>query len=117
AGIGEAIARDLALGGAGVVINARREDRLRELAKELGEARTVVVAGDAASDETIRRMLDAAKERFGREADLVVANAGRGLRGGVYDSDPAQWEEIFRVNLLGVARLIRAAAERMAGPA
>jgi NADP-dependent 3-hydroxy acid dehydrogenase YdfG len=117
AGIGEAIARDLAAQGARLVINARRADRLEALAKELGRDRAAVVAGDAADDAVIARMLDSARERFGREADLVVANAGRGLRGSVYDSDPAQWEQVFRVNLLGVARLLRAAAERMVGPA
>lgn len=116
AGIGETVARDFARLGAKLVINARREDRLRALAKELGEAATAVVAGDAAEEATVTRMLDAAKERFGREADLVVVNAGRGLRGSVYDSDASKWEDIFRVNVLAAARLMRAAAERMAGP-
>lgn len=117
AGIGEAIARDFARLGARVVINARREERLREIARQLGEDRTAVVPGDAADEGVIRAMLDAARDRFGREADLVVANAGRGLRGSVYDSDTSKWEDIYRVNLLACARLLRAAAERMAGPA
>ncbi|MBL8762682.1 MAG: SDR family oxidoreductase [Phycisphaerae bacterium] len=127
AGIGEAIARDLSAAGAMLVLNARRRDRLDALARELGgPGRVAVVAGDAADDDVIRAMLDAARDRFGgngsggggspREADLVVVNAGRGLRGSVYDSDPTQWEQVIRINLLGAARLMRAAAERMAGP-
>ncbi|MFM9995863.1 MAG: SDR family NAD(P)-dependent oxidoreductase [Phycisphaerales bacterium] len=118
AGIGEAIARSLVAGGATVVVNARRRERLDELVRELGTEDAVAVAGDAADDGVIRAMLDAARTTFGggtREADLVVVNAGRGLRGSVYDSDPAQWEQVFRVNLLAAARLMRAAAERMAG--
>jgi NADP-dependent 3-hydroxy acid dehydrogenase YdfG len=119
AGIGEAVARDLAAAGAGVVINARRRERLESLAAELGRERIAVVDGDASEQAVIDRMLDAARDRLGggkSEADLVVVNAGRGLRGSVYDSDPAHWEEVVQTNLTGAARLLRAAAERMAGP-
>ena len=120
AGIGEAISRAIAAQGARVVINARRKERLDTLARELGGAeRAASVAGDAADAATIETCLNTARDRFGggtKEADLVVVNAGRGLRGSVYDSDAAKWEDIFRVNLLSAARLMRAAAERMAGP-
>ncbi len=105
--------------GAAVVINARRRERLEALVLELGTEDVVAVTGDAAEESVVTEMLDVARHTFGagqREADLVVVNAGRGLRGSVYDSDPAQWEEIFRINLLGASRLMRAAAERMAGP-
>jgi NADP-dependent 3-hydroxy acid dehydrogenase YdfG len=122
AGIGAAVARELAMAGAKVVINARRKHRLQSLAAEIegecGAGRIHVVAGDCCDGEIIAAMLDAAKERFGegkREADLVVVNAGRGLRGSVYDSDDAQWEEVIRINLLAAAKLMRAAAERMIG--
>lgn len=115
AGIGEAITRDLIGAGARVVVNARRKERLEALAKELGPDRVAVVAGDAADEGVVAAMLDAAKKRFGAEADLVVVNAGRGLRGGLYDSDMGQWEQVFRTNLLAAARLMRASAERMIG--
>lgn len=119
AGIGEAIARRLISRGATCTINARREERLRDLVAEFGSEDAAMVAGDAAEDAVIRAMLDAARDKFGggsREADLVVVNAGRGLRGSILDSDPAHWEDIIRVNLLSAARLMRAAAERMVGP-
>jgi NADP-dependent 3-hydroxy acid dehydrogenase YdfG len=120
AGIGEAIARSLAEAGALLVINARRANRLQSLAGELGgPERVAVVAGDAADNSTIVSMLDTARDRFGRgsrEADLVIVNAGRGLRGSPYDSDEAQWEEVIRTNFLAAARLMRTAALRMAGP-
>jgi NADP-dependent 3-hydroxy acid dehydrogenase YdfG len=116
AGIGFAIARHLHELGAGVIINARREPKLREIVKDMGPSRCDAVAGDAADDAVITSMLDHAKSRFGegrREADLVVVNAGRGLNGSVVTSDASQWEEMVRTNLLGAARLIRAAAQRM----
>jgi NADP-dependent 3-hydroxy acid dehydrogenase YdfG len=118
-GIGEAIARALAAAGASVVINARRTPRIERLAAELGgPARVVAVAGDASDQRVIDALLTAARDRFGegaREADLVIVNAGRGLRGSAYDSDPGQWDELIQTNLVGAARLMRSAAQRMAG--
>ncbi len=121
AGIGEAVALDLASRGAGVILNARRSDRIEALAARIhdefgpidGEPRARCVAGDAAEDSTIAAMLDASLEHFGVESDLIVANAGRGLDGSVMTSDTAQWESMLKVNILGVSRLIRAGGERM----
>ncbi len=116
AGIGMAIAKDLAAGGAKVVINARREGPLNALRSELGKDNAAVVTGDAADAGVIRAMLDAARTTFGggsREADLVVVNAGRGLNGSVMTSDTSQWEEMIRTNLLGAALLLREAGNRM----
>ncbi len=115
AGIGEAIARDLHGQGASVVINARRVEKLESLAKSLG-SRVATVAGDAAEDATIERMLDTARAKFGggtREADLIVINAGRGLGGTVITSDVSQWDEMIRTNVLAAAKLIRAAGQRL----
>lgn len=112
AGIGLAIAKQLHAAGAGVVINARRAERLASVAKELG-GRVATVAGDAAEEKVIAGMFAAARERLGAEADLVVVNAGRGLAGSAVTSDTSQWEEMIRTNLLGAARLVRAAGAAM----
>ena len=113
AGIGEAIARDFARRGSRLVINARRESRLNEIARDLGPDRVAVVAGDAGDDSTIERLFSTARERFDEEPDLVVVNAGRGLNGSVTTSDTSEWEEMIRVNLLGAAKLMRAAAHHL----
>jgi len=117
AGIGEAIAREFAAAGAKVVLNARREERLEAICAELKKSHgcpcAVCAAGDAADEMTIASMLNLAKREFGREADLVVINAGRGLKGSVVDSDVSQWEELLRTNIMAAARLMRAAAKRM----
>ena len=116
-GIGEAIARALAASGAGVVINARRESRLRKLERSIEGlgGRAACVAGDAVEAETIGRMFDAAQALSpdGLGADLVVANAGRGLAGSVLTSSESEWEEVIRINLLGCARLVREAGNRL----
>ncbi|MDI1289326.1 MAG: SDR family oxidoreductase [bacterium] len=112
AGIGRAIATHLARAGASVVVNARREGPLAALAGELGP-KARAVAGDCADESVISEMLDAAVANGGREADLVVVNAGRGLNGSSITSDPAEWAEMIRTNVLGAAHLIRAAGLRM----
>lgn len=113
AGIGRACAVALAAAGAKVVVNARRAERLNDLVAEIGNGKAVAVAGDAADSTVIAAMLDAAKSKFGRDADLVLVNAGRGLSGSPTTSDESQWEEMVRLNLIGAARLVRAAATRM----
>ncbi len=116
AGIGEAIARELVAQGSTVVLNARRKDKLDLLLGEFGVEDCATVVGDCADDDVVAAMFHAAREQFGgatREADLVVVNAGRGLNGSVVTSDMSEWEAMVRTNLLGAAKLIRAAAQRM----
>lgn len=117
AGIGEAVARLFVGCGARVVLNARREDRLRSLADQLntGQSKQMaeVVVGDAADQAVIDQMMQASRSAFGSYADCVIVNAGRGLNGSVLTSDIAAWEDMVRVNVTGAARLIRTAAEKM----
>lgn len=118
-GIGRAVAADLVAHGAKVVINGRRSEKLDEVAGELNRGRaTAVVAGtvgDCAEQSVIDAMFDTARRAFADDADCVIINAGRGLAGSVITSDTAQWEEMIRTNLLGAARLIRTASNRMLG--
>ena len=113
AGIGEALARDCVRSGARVVLNARRADKLRALQDELGEASVAILPGDAAEQSVIDGLFDTAVRAFGGPADLVIVNAGRGLRGSLTDSQTEDWESMIRVNLLGATRLMRAAADRL----
>ena len=112
AGIGAAIVAALVREGARVVANARRRGKLEELAAAVGGG-VEVVEGDAADERVVGAVLERARGVFGKEADLVVANAGRGLNGSVLTSDVGQWEEMIRVNVLGAAHLMRAAGKRM----
>jgi short-subunit dehydrogenase len=81
-GIGEATARRLARDGADLVLVARREDRLRALADELGGA--TVVAVDLTDEDAPARVKDAVESEHGR-LDLLVNNAGAAWRGSFAD--------------------------------
>ncbi len=111
-GIGEATARRLVAGGYGVVGNARNAEKLRALEKELGKA-FCGVAGDAAEGTVQERLFAAAKEHFGKAADIVIANAGRGLGGSVKDADLSRFEDILRINVAGTLALLQKAAQKM----
>ena len=114
-GIGRAAALTLARSGAAVVIQARRKDRLDELASEIiangGKALSVV--GDAGVQADIDALLDCALtwNDGGCKYDIVIVNAGRGLAGGVLSSDESQWEKLYQVNVFGAAHLMRRAAQ------
>lgn len=111
-GIGEAIARRFVAQGIAVVGNGRSAEKLAELERELG---TIFrgVAGDAGDATVIDRLFETAAEAFGRSADIVVANAGRGLGGSVKDADLSQYEDVLRINLTGALNLMQQAARVM----
>ena len=106
-GIGEAAARLLARDHGGtVVLVARREERLRELAGVLG-AGASWVAADLTEDTAPARVRDAVQERHGR-LDLLVNNAGAAWRATFADGG---WDNVRRhmeVNFDAVVRLTEA---------
>lgn len=77
AGIGATLAEDAARKGAKVVLVARREKELREVAARCGADAHVVVA-DVTKRADFGRIVASAIERFGR-IDVLVNNAGRGI--------------------------------------
>ena len=104
-GIGEATARRLDRDGWGVLIVARREDRLQALAAELAHAS--FVAADLTDPDAPRRIADAVKERFDGRLELLVNNAGTSKRARFGDEDGgyATVRRIMEVNFDAVVRL------------
>ena len=101
-GIGEATARRLAREpGARLILVARRGDRLRALADELGGA-SVVVA-DLLEEDAPARIAQAVVDEHGR-LDLLVNNAGAGWRGRFGD---AGWENVRRHMALNFDATVR----------
>jgi len=111
-GIGEATARRFVAGGFAVVGNARNAEKLRALEQEMGAA-FCGVAGDATDSTVLDKLFAAASERFGKPADIVVVNAGRGLGGSVKDADLSKFESVLKLNVTGVLSLLQKTAQRM----
>ena len=103
-GIGAAIARTLAGRGWQLVLLARGEERLAEVAGELGAEQEVCDVADRAE---VERVAAAVRERH-PAIRLLVNNAGIPGGGGFLDLEPDQIEELIRTNYLGSVWCLRA---------
>jgi NADP-dependent 3-hydroxy acid dehydrogenase YdfG len=113
-GIGAATARLAAAAGWRLVLGARSEERLRELAGELGGAdRAVAAHCDVTRFEEIESLVAAGLHHFGR-LDAVFANAGFGATRGFLRETVEHWRLMVETNVLGVAYTIRAALPHLA---
>lgn len=112
AGIGRETARLLVESGAFVALAARRSDRLDDLVDDLGSDRALAVPTDVRDPEQNRELVAAAIERFGR-LDVMVANAGIGMYGGIDDASDDELEQMIDVNLAGTVWSVRAAVPQM----
>ena len=113
-GIGSAIAGLLAEHGAAVVVSGRDATRLQNAVRELEERGASVhgVVADAAKREDADRLVETAKERFGR-LDLLVNNAGITRDGLLIRMKDDDWDRVMETNLRGAFLMTRAAAKSM----
>ncbi|MGH2681667.1 MAG: SDR family oxidoreductase [Actinomycetota bacterium] len=109
-GIGAASAIALAEAGADVVISARTEDQLKEVANRVEEVgrRAEVVPADLSDLEAVAGLADAAREAFGR-LDVVVNNVGGWMPAPFMDTSSRTLEQAFRFNV-GTAHALTQAA-------
>ena len=106
-GIGRATARVLAENGANVVLSARREDRLAELAAELGQERAAYLPSDVTEPADMRALVELAQQRFGR-VDALFANAGIMPGGTMSELDLDGWTRMVDINIEGVLNAMAA---------
>jgi short-subunit dehydrogenase len=100
-GIGAWIARELAERGHGVTLVARREDRLRELADEIGKThgvRAETIAADL-GDPAQRDRLAARLAELGLEVEVLVNNAGFGGSAEVAKAERERLISMVRLNI------------------
>ena len=109
-GIGAATARVLHRRGANVVLTDLQQRAVDAVADELGRHRTLPLAVDVTDAESLQAALAAAVDEFGA-IDVVFANAGIAADPPttILTIDPAQFEKVVEVDLLGVWRTVRAA--------
>jgi NAD(P)-dependent dehydrogenase (short-subunit alcohol dehydrogenase family) len=106
-GIGAAAARQLAAQGAKLSLVGLEPEELAKVAATCGPDAAWFEA-DVTDGEAIAAAVHGTVERFGG-IDVVIANAGIATGGSVRMIDPAAWERVVEVNLLGSWRTIRAA--------
>lgn len=109
AGIGWALAEQLAAGGAHLVLTARRTDRLAELASELSSRHGIKAEAFAAdlSQPGAPREILAFTTGKGIDVELLVNNAGFGAFGYIQDIPEARLTEMIQVNCAAVVHLTR----------
>jgi len=110
-GLGLAIGRALAAGGAKVILVARRPEPLEAAAQELrrGGREVVTVPGDVAWQEDVDRLAATVSEKFGG-LDFLCNAAGRSTRGAVLETSPEEFQQLIDVNFLAAVRVTRALA-------
>ena len=101
-GIGEATCRVLGAAGARVTIADLDRSRAEALARELAGASALILD---ITDEAAVRAAFAALDSL----DILVNNAGIGLVGGIEETEPADFQRLFRVNVEGMYLVTRAA--------
>lgn len=113
-GIGYAIAEQLALQGASVLLNDVDKGVAEEAAGQIRAAGGVCqpFAGDVADVETVRAMVKSSVEQFGR-LDMAVCNAGLTVWGDFFAYTPEMFDRVMSVNLRGSYFLAQAAAWQM----
>jgi meso-butanediol dehydrogenase / (S,S)-butanediol dehydrogenase / diacetyl reductase len=104
-GIGAATSALFRKEGAEVVIMGRRPEPLDDVAATTG---AIAFPGDATDTADVAAVVDLACERFGG-IDVVVANAGGGIRGAATEVDDETWQQVFDANLTAAFKLSRAA--------
>lgn len=110
-GIGAAIARNLHSCGATVAISGTREERLKELADELGE-RVHVLPCNLSDREAVTKLAGEADEALG-QLDILVNNAGITRDNLFMRMKDEEWDDVITINLTSVFTLIRGALRGM----
>jgi len=108
-GLGETLAKKLALQGAHIWLLARNEANLQKVTNEIQQAggKADFVSCDLSSMESIDNAIELIKQKS-ETIDILVNNSGKWLQGSTVDSDRKAIKEVFDVNTLGTIFMTQA---------
>lgn len=114
-GLGSEVARVALRDGANVMLAARTESTLQQVAKELDPEgkRVAWKATDITDADQGRALAQATVDRFGGLDALVQVAALDTVFGSFRDAKPEDWRDVFEVNVVGTALIVQAVAPHM----
>lgn len=104
-GIGYELAKQLAAKGCRLILLARREDKLRQLAEELHGTETLALGCDVTKKEEIISAVSEAKKRFGK-VDIALLNSGVGYKVDIEEFSAGPAQKTFDVNVMGLINCV-----------
>lgn len=113
-GIGRAIAIALAQEGVNVILLARTQSDIDEVAKEVKAlgVKSFALTADVADINSVNNAVEKALIEF-KSIDILINNAGIAAFGNFLELEPAAWERIIQVNLMGTYYVTRAVLPNM----
>jgi meso-butanediol dehydrogenase / (S,S)-butanediol dehydrogenase / diacetyl reductase len=100
-GIGAGTARRFLQEGAFVVLNGRREHKLRETISGFNAIKSLVHPGDVSDEEYVKRLVEDSVTKFGK-LDVLVNNAALALFGPFEQTTTQNWRKVMATDLDGV---------------
>jgi 3-oxoacyl-[acyl-carrier protein] reductase len=113
-GIGKAIALALAKEGVNVILVARTQEEIDNVAAKARSLRVkaLAITADVADINSVNTAVEKALAEFGT-IDILINNAGIGAFGKFLELEPTTWERIIQVNLMGTYYVTRAVLPNM----
>ncbi len=111
-GIGKALACEFAALGANLVLSARRQSALEQVAKQCQPAKTLVLPLDITDIDAMPAAVNAVQERF-QSIDLLINNAGISQRSLAIDTSMQTYRSIFEVDVFGQIALTQQVLPKM----
>ena len=118
-GLGVQMAKALANNGANIVVVARRQNLIEEVAKQIADefgVETLPVRCDITDTEGVNNMVKTVLDRFGR-IDILINNAGTGAVAPAEDITDEQFSHEMEIDLFGSFKVARAVAKQAMIPA
>ena len=111
-GIGAATAKRFSSDGWNVVLNGRTRPKLEKIARDLPDARTLIVEGDVSHAEDAQLLIDQTVDKFGR-LDALINNAGVASMGVPGELSLEDFEKMMSVNVSGIFNTVTPAVDHL----